>query len=241
MKNCIRYLVFTIVALTWSASMAQDVVILRTGDELKGKVLQVSQTEVKLEPKNGTIFSKSSNVVTINPSDIYLIKYKERGNLYFKENGQRLSGEKQKLDRSADIIYLCEGKEIQAWDLKRDTEHITFRTTKEPKKAVSSTASVDNSAVFMIKYSDGSRDVVSDISANKPQEDLQSQDAKTSEPQIKVVFYTVKPGDTLLKIAENYGVSVDDLRSWNEIGASVKDNARLKPGVQYMIQEKISQ
>ena len=95
--------------------MAQDVVILRSGDELKGRVTQVSQTDVKLEPKSGTIFSKSSEIVSINPADIYLIKYKERGNLYFKENGQRVSGEKQKIDRSADIVYLCDGKEIQAW------------------------------------------------------------------------------------------------------------------------------
>lgn len=240
MKNYVLPIALVLASAFSSPTIAaQDVVILRSGEELKGKIIQVSQNEVKMESKKGSVFSKPFTS-SINPSDIYLIKYKERGNLYFKEDGKRVSGEKQKLDSSADIVYLCEGKEIQAWDLKHNSETITFRTTKDQKKASSSTLTVANGAVFMIKYSDGSCDVITDITLYKTPEVVPSEKKEDNEPQIKVVFYTVKAGDTLTKIAEEFNVSIDELREWNDISTSTKDNAKLKVGIQYIIQQKIT-
>lgn len=235
-----RLLVIIVALLTGIAAMAQDIVILRSGDELEGRVLQASQSTVTIETKKGGLFSKELAKTSLKPSDIYMIKYKERGNLYFKEDGKRVSGEKQKLDRTADIVYLCDGKEIQAWDLSLNPENITFRTTKDQKRAQSSVMTLSNSAVFMIKYSDGSRDVVNDITINpEPQQAASAETVTDPEPQIKVVFHTVKAGDTLASIAKEYGVRVEDIREWNEISTATKENTRLKAGVQYMIQQTL--
>lgn len=242
MKSSIfRLLLFILVAASAFEALAQDLIILRSGEEMEGKVTQASQTAVVIELKKGGLFSKDVTKTELKASDIFMIKFKERGNLYFKEDGKRITGERQKLDRSADIVYLCDGKEIQAWDLALNPETITFRTTKDKKKSMSSVMTIASSAVFMIKYSDGSRDVITDISI-RPEAVKEDKNEKTeeTEPQIKVVFHTVKTGDTLASIADNYGVSVEDLREWNEISPATKENTKLKAGTQYMIQQIIS-
>jgi membrane-bound lytic murein transglycosylase D len=55
-----------------------------------------------------------------------------------------------------------------------------------------------------------------------------------SETRPKVVYYTVKRGDTLWDIANQYkGVSVDDLKKWNNLGTSklqVGQKLKIQPG-----------
>ena len=236
-----RYLIFLLVSLSAVSLKAQDLIILRSGEEYEGKVIQASQNSVLIESKTGGLFSKGTHRSTLNPSDIYLIKYKGRGNVYFKDNGARISGENQKIDRSADIIYLKEGKEIPAWNLSFDTETITFRSSKENKKARSSNASVKTADVFMIKYSDGSKDVMNDLSSGQKTANPQSASSNDKTgTKYKVIFHTVKSGDTLSSIATKYNVRIEDLRTWNEIEPHVRSNARLKPGTEYIIQQIIT-
>lgn len=51
-----------------------------------------------------------------------------------------------------------------------------------------------------------------------------SNDASTTPAN--TVRYTVRGGDTLWEIARRYGVDVDELRSWNQLGA----NSTIRPG-----------
>ncbi|MBD5227354.1 MAG: LysM peptidoglycan-binding domain-containing protein [Bacteroidales bacterium] len=234
-----RFLFFSLLLLTCSYAVAQDLIILRSGEECEGKVTQASQNAVVVESKKGGLFSKEAKQATLAPSDVYMIKYKERGNIYFKEDGKRVSGENQKLDKSADIIYLKEGKEIPAWDLTFDAETISFRTSKESKKAKSATVTVATPEVFMIKYSDGSKDVINDMSAPTPPTADASLRNVSTDPRFKVIFHTVKAGDTLSSIASQYNVKIEDLRDWNDVESHIRSNSRLKVGQEYMIQQPI--
>ena len=235
-----RTLLMVFLSCVGLSVLAQDIVILRTGDELEGKVINASQNAVSIDvKKSGGLFTKETVSTTIDPATIYMIKFKERGNLYFKDDGTRVSGEKQKLDSSADIIYLVNGKEIQAYDLSLQPDHITFRTIKKPQKAQSASITEAKSDVFMIKYSDGSRDIITDITPRSEPEAVEIAQPIQEEPQIKVVFHTVKAGDTLKRIAEEYSVTVEEIREWNEISPQIKENANLKAGAQYMIQQTI--
>ncbi len=237
-----RFVIFFLIPLLAVSISAQDLIILRSGKEHEGKVVHSNQNSVSIETKTGGLFSKEVSTTTLNPSDIYMIKYKGRGNVYFKDNGSRISGENQKIDKGADIIYLKDGKEIPAWNLTFEPETITFRTSKENKKARSSTVTVRIEEVFLIKYSDGSRDVINDLStgatpANNSQNSVSS---NNSDVKFKIIFHTVKAGDTLSSIAEQYNVKIEDLRNWNEVEQHIRSNARLKPGTEYMIQQKIA-
>lgn len=169
-----------------------------------------------------------------------MIKYKERGNVYFKTDGSRVSGEKQKIDKNADIVYLVDGAELPAYGLEMNSDGISFRTTKDKKKARSAINGYKLSEVFMIIYSDGSRDIITSL--DKPKEPAPAEESQPTEPepQFKIVFHNTKAGDTLKNIAEKYGVTVDELREWNELDEKLKETTRLKTGMQLLIQQPIT-
>jgi membrane-bound lytic murein transglycosylase D len=44
---------------------------------------------------------------------------------------------------------------------------------------------------------------------------------KKRKPTVKYIFYRVKPGDTLIKIAKKYGVRVSDIKKWNRLSSNI--------------------
>lgn len=223
---------------------AQDVVVMRNGVEYEGKILQASQNEITIEDtsRNG-LFGKVSTQKTLQMSDVYMLKYKDRGNFYIKADGNRISGEKQKIDRTADIVYLIEGKEIPAWDLEFGADNISFQATKSKKRALSNNITISKSAIFMIKYSDGSKDIINDLSIKEESQENTENETNTKadeqKPQYKVVFHNVKKGDTIESVANQYNVSEDDLKSWNDLNTGLSSKSKLKIGSQLIIQQAI--
>ena len=73
---------------------------------------------------------------------------------------------------------------------------------------------------------------------NAPASDIDSKTAANDSPpnetagDLKLVYYTVKPGDTLWSISQKYnGVSIDQLKEWNKIsgsGAGLKVGQKIK-------------
>lgn len=53
------------------------------------------------------------------------------------------------------------------------------------------------------------------------QESEQIQESEQNQESQQASEYVVRPGDTLFSIANRFGVSVDDLRSWNDLGDQV--------------------
>ena len=54
---------------------------------------------------------------------------------------------------------------------------------------------------------------------------------KKAEKDLKLVYYTVKPGDTLWKIAQHYeGITIDQLKEWNKLSgkAGLKVGQKIK-------------
>jgi len=55
--------------------------------------------------------------------------------------------------------------------------------------------------------------------------------SKSSDKDLKLVYYTVKPGDTLWSIAQHYdGITIDQLKEWNKISgkSSIKVGQKIK-------------
>ena len=223
-------LLVVIPAFAWS----QDLLMLRSGDEIFGKVDRVSKTEavMNIAKECRPYYDQMNGVARIPVSDLYMIKYKERGNVYFNEDGTRITGENRKLDKTANLIYLTTGREIPAWDVNFGAQEVSYSDARRDGKRTS----IASDEIFLIKYIDGSKDIITSIEKKEPVEEKKETD---NTPQFKVIFHTVQQGETIASIAEKYGVTNADIREWNEFSPKQKDNGRLPVGKQLMIQQPI--
>lgn len=241
MNSRINAVATTIIILAASlTAYADDYIIMRNGDEIKCRIIQSDREMLTMDIKerNGRQYkSESENCIKL--TDIYMLRYEKRGNVYITPEGKRITGESQKIPKGADIIYLVSGKEIPAYHLSFEENTISYQATKEKKKARSNRVTLPNSDVFIIKYSDGSRDLVTDIT-QKPQPlpdpepelapDPAPETIAQAEPEIRVITHTVKRGETLTAIAERYNVTPADIIRWNRMPAKTRPNARIAAG-----------
>jgi len=223
--------IFLMMAVAIGA-VAADKIILRDGRIIPGKIVQVSDKDV--------MFEANKSVERINLLDIYMLHYEKRGNVYILSDGNRISGEVQKVPRDAEIIYGVWGQETPAYDVHIGSSEISYRISKDAKKAISSNLKVPKNQVFMIVYTDGSRDIITDITVKQYTQPVQSRPEPESEPVVEenpyeVLFHNVARGEMLVSIAERYGVSVDEIIQWNDLPANTRANSKLAAGTQLML------
>ncbi len=226
--------------LSSQTSFAQkDLIILKNGREFNATILQVNDRQVVYKMSS----KKNDSEYAVDNSDVYMIRFSQRGNVYINESGKRITGENQRLPKDADVIYLIEGREIPAYDVKVYDSHISYLSSKHTNKKIVPIAEVvPRNNVFMIRYTDGTIDLINDLSAKKvtaePENSILAEnvsDESSAEDELLVVFHNVKNGDTLSSIAERYGVTVPDIISWNELPAKMKPTAKLQPDMQIML------
>ena len=149
----------------WLLSMnAQDWIIFRDGQEKECKVIQVNSDKTLC--KEGE--KKKAKEVVYDNTDIYMIKYEKRGNVFFTDNGDHVSGSTvAKPDKKATLIYLKIGKEIEAFDLEISPSVLRYKIGLVgnggflKKKGYSQTTETPKSMVFMIKFPDGTKEILS--------------------------------------------------------------------------------
>lgn len=147
------------------AQAQDDMIIYRDGRIRKAKIIQVNTDR--------TLFNTGRKTPEewVDNSDVYMLKFKERGNVAFNEKGERiLTGPGAKdLTRMGIMMYLISGKELVAFDLEMDRTTIRY---KQKNKKNAPIASIDKSEVFMLRYPDGSRDILNDIMPKQTAEEL---------------------------------------------------------------------
>lgn len=216
---------------------AEDKIILKTGEINPCKIVSVNNDSVDvILLTSNSLFGKKGVESSLPVKDVYMLFYEKRGNVYINKDGQRVSGEVQKLDKSADIIYLLEGAEIPAWDIRIENENVKFQKEKTKKKAFSSLGSVSVSDVFMIVYSDGSKDILNDFREPEPEPEPVKEEPKEV---LKVVYHKVAKGETLATVAEKYGVTPEEIQEWNELSKSFKPASRLPINKELIIYQKV--
>lgn len=188
------------------------------------------------------LFGAGGDEELIATKDVYMLNYQKRGNVYVTPEGKRISGEKHDIPKDADIIYLVSGGEKAAYDIQFEDRAIKYRETKESKKAKSNERMLLLDEIFMILYNDESKDIITDISV--PADDVKAvsdtvavsaAEPEDAAPKLQVVFYNVKRGDTLAKIAAQYDVTVEDLVKWNDLPSKNNKAVVLQPDMQLMI------
>ena len=161
-------------------------IIMRNGIEYQGQVTLVKNDKTVFKDDN------DKQMELLN-SDIYMIKYEKRGNVYFTETGERFTSEDDnKIPSDAASIFLIEGKEVGAYDITIDASSVTYYppTNKkfgfiQVKKKGSSSLSIPKSEVFLIKYSDGTKDMINDFETLKRLKEEELEKKKAEEDAIK--------------------------------------------------------
>lgn len=239
MARTIR-LLFVFICISYTVA-AQDFVLMRNGDKISCKILQVDDESTQIKVKGSGLFGGGGNEESLATKDIYMLHYQKRGNVYVAPDGKRTSGENHVISKDADIIYLVSGGEKAAYNIQFEDNLVKYRETKEAKKAKTNERLLMVDEIFMILYSDGSKDLLTDISqpvSSKAVEDtvkIQKHEPVDTVPKLQVVFHNVKRGDTIDIIAGQYDVSVDDLIKWNDLATKNKKKIILQPDMQLMI------
>lgn len=163
-----------------------------------------------------------------------MVRTDKRGTIFYNREGVRTISPTTKVERSADIIYLVDGGEIAAWNISLANGIINYQKNPKAKRAMSNIGAIPTEDVFMVKYSDGSKDIFTNI--NNMGHESQKKVNKDDEITIKVIIYNVVAGDTLTKISEKYNVKIDDIKEWNDLSSKYGATTKLSPGTQLILQ-----
>lgn len=226
-----------LVGLTSLESNAQDFVILANGEEIDCKLNSVSDESIQIAISRRSGLKKHTMTETYPLNEVYMIKGGKRGTTFIVD-GKRIIKPSSDIPKDANIIYLLEGGEIPAWNITLGANGVV--SYKKEKKTFEDQHLLA-SQIFMIKYADDSKDIFnSPLAVAQKKEEAESKPEPESKPELKVVFHTVKKGETLAGIAKRYDVTVDDIKEWNELGGALSDQYRPKANTQLMIQAKMA-
>lgn len=167
--------ILTITLIAAASALADDVILLRNGEELNGKVSLITDTEIYFTAKEKKGLLKSLTGIirqddhkgeqVLPASEIYMIKSDKRGNTFFDAYGNRSQKTSPKRDKSATTLYLVSGDEIPCWELTLEHGIYSFRKDKKLEKQAGNVGAYPKEDIFMIVYPDGTHEIITDLRA----------------------------------------------------------------------------
>lgn len=162
-----KWTVLTLLATFALLSKADDMVILRSAEEITGNIDMISEGRIIIYTDNGEM--------SIPTDQVYMIKYETRGNAFFNPHGKMRYDSEHKTRNLGDKeigIYLSSGDEVIASAIRVDEENINYKLSKKDLlSGVSKIFSKKNKEwiklpkeqVFIVKYADGSKEVITPL------------------------------------------------------------------------------
>lgn len=205
-----RFIVLFSSFLSLASVFAQDMILLRDGQELDGKVEMIT---------NGIISYKgNAGNAQVETSKVYLIKYEQRGNAFYNSEGEvqyNSDNTYTKLGKKDIAIYLCEGSEIIASEVNLSNENVNYKAGSQKgalsglfgKKTSKDWISIPKEKVFLIRYYDGSREVINDLSKIEEQARLDAL-PKVKHPFIPINKDPNYPCPAVLNLVDNTQLQV---------------------------------
>lgn len=144
---------------------AQDAIIFRDGRVKSVKIIQTNNDK--------TLFRESDNKKApeeyVENTKVFMLKFKTRGNVVFNANGERIlaTSEPTQIPKDAIVVYYKDGREVPAYNLTMDANTVSFKASKKGKDRPIFSPKAE---VFMIRYPDGTRDILTDIMAEEQRE-----------------------------------------------------------------------
>lgn len=200
-----------------SVLCAQDMILLRNGEEIQCKVEMIS---------NGTVsYLSGGSRGQLPTTQLYLIKYEKRGNAFFNSDGEsnyNTESSSSKLSKKDIAIYLCDGFEVVASEISITNESVNYRSSNKkawnaitgflPIKKSGEWNAIPKDKVFLIRYFDGTREVVNDL------QKLEEQARIDALPKVKHPFIPINkdtnypcPADIVMSNCTNISVIIYDM------------------------------
>ena len=174
-----RFHFYTVLIFAWTYSIAisaQDAIIYRDGRMKSVKIIQTNNDK--------TLFKESDNKKAteeyVENTKVFMLKFKTRGNVVFNSHGERIltTSEHTQIPKDAIVVYYKDGREVPAYNLTMDANVVSFKTSKKDRKAP---VFSPKSEVFMIRYPDGTRDILTNLAV----EEQQQREREAEESRLK--------------------------------------------------------
>lgn len=153
---------FAFCVLITSFAYSQDAIIYRDG--------RVKSVKIILTDVGKTLFKESGNKNAseecVENTKVFMLKFKKRGNIVFDANGERIltTSVHTEIPKGATVVYYKDGREVPAYNLTMDANTISFKANKKTKdRPIFS----PKSEVFMIRYPDGTRDILTNLAVEE--------------------------------------------------------------------------
>ncbi len=167
---------------------AQDAIIFRDGRMKSVKIIQTNNDK--------TLFKEADNKKApeeyVDNTKVFMLKFKTRGNVVFNSRGERIltTSEHTDIPKDAIVVYYKDGREVPAYNLTMDTDVVSFKTSKKDRKAPVFSPKSD---VFMIRYPDGTRDILTNLAVEKQrQQEREAEEARLKEQREAEVADSIK-------------------------------------------------
>lgn len=158
--------------------VAQDAIIFRDGRMQSVKIIQTNNDKTVFKDSD----KKNAPEEYVENTKVFMLKFKTRGNVVFNGNGERIlaTSERVQIPKDAIVVYYKDGREVPAYNLTMDANTISY---KAGKKGKGSPVFSPKAEVFMIRYPDGTRDILTNLAV---EEELQRQrERETEEARLK--------------------------------------------------------
>lgn len=171
-----RLLIFITFIFSLLGAAAQDAIIFRDGRVKSVKIIQTNNDKTLFKESG----NKNASEEFVENTKVFMLKFKTRGNVVFNANGERIltTSEHTEIPKDAIVVYYKDGREVPAYNLTMDTSTVSFKTSKKAKdRPIFS----PKSEVFMIRYPDGTRDILTNLAV----EEQQQQEREAEEARLK--------------------------------------------------------
>ena len=186
-----RFHFYTVLIFAWAYNIAihaQDAIIFRDGRVKSVKIIQTNNDK--------TLFKESGNKNAteeyVENTKVFMLKFKTRGNVVFNANGERIltTSEHTEIPKDAIVVYYKDGREVPAYNLTMDASVGSFQTSKRAKdRPIFS----PKSEVFMIRYPDGTRDILTNLAvAEQQQREREEEEARLKAQRETEVADSIK-------------------------------------------------
>lgn len=189
--NFKRSVIFIGAMLATLQSIAQDAIIFRDGRVKSVKIIQTNNDKTLFKESG----NKNASEEFVENTKVFMLKFKTRGNVVFNANGERIltTSEHTEIPKDAIVVYYKDGREVPAYNLTMDASVVSFKTSKKAKdRPIFS----PKSEVFMIRYPDGTRDILTNLAvAEQLQREREEEEARLKAQREAEVADSIKAAD----------------------------------------------